>query len=168
MAARTLKQALPAWWNNVSGGEDWLAEYLTPRTGAELANVDVQISAGSGHSGFPFQAYEKYWGNLADVDKLTFSGAWGDFHELGHNHQRGWWTFDGDGTWTYEPDYNFTGTETIIYTLRSSVSNEVTFTNTLTVSGDGAFKETWWGISGSYNSSLTGDARYPNDPDGDG
>jgi hypothetical protein len=34
---------------------------------------------------------------MADVEYKTARGSWGDFHELGHNHQRGWWTFSGDG-----------------------------------------------------------------------
>ena len=344
------------WWDSVVTSEDWLAGYLNPRTGAELANVDVQISAGTAHSGYPFQAYQKYWGNLADIDDLALHGSWGDFHELGHNHQRSWWKFDGDGevtvnvfstyclrtlasnpdpggwgwaadpvaviqrataaaqssnylditdsfadrlsfwiqladgfgwetyhqvlssyeddnvnnpsalpsndqedmeqwlvrwsnqvgynlsgfmvdtwgfpigdevisqiehlpdwmpiigempevsipvnkahlldfntytysmdgtadvvslsapahgqlvdhgdgNWIYEPDYNFTGTDTFVYTLQSSAGNTASFTNTISISGQGAFKETWLNISGGYNSSLTDHVRYPDDPD---
>ena len=347
---------LMRWWDSVVTSEDWLAGYLNPRTGAELANVDVQISAGTAHSGYPFQAYQKYWGNLADIDDLALHGSWGDFHELGHNHQRSWWKFDGDGevtvnvfstyclrtlasspdpggwgwvadpvaviqrataaaqssnylditdsfadrlsfwiqladgfgwetyhqvlssyeddnvnnpsalpsndqedmeqwlvrwsnqvgynlsgfmvdtwgfpigdevisqiehlpdwmpiigempevsipvnkahlldfntytysmdgtadvvslsapahgqlvdhgdgNWIYEPDYNFTGTDTFVYTLQSSAGNTASFTNTISISGQGAFKETWLNISGGYNSSLTDHVRYPDDPD---
>ena len=346
---------LMTWWHNVVGYQDWLAGYLKPRTSGELANVDVQISAGSAHSGYPFQAYMKYWGNLADIDNLSTKGTWGDFHELGHNHQRNWWKFDGDtevtvnvfstlclrtlcsdvdpggwgwtvnpvtviqrantavqaydyldnssvsdrlafwiqlvdgfgwhnfqqvledyehdnlynpsvmpandqedmeqwlvrfsnqvgydmtgfmvdtwglpigsnitdqishlpdwmpvigglpdmtipvnkarlldfntcaysmdgtadliylstpengkmvdngdGTWSYEPDYNFLGTEQFVYTLQSSAGNTQTFTNTLTVSKSGVYRETWYGISGNYISNLTGSPNYPDNPD---
>jgi len=346
---------LMAWWNGVVQLEDELAHYVGPRTGSELANVDVQISAGAAHSGFPFQAYEKYWGNLADIDKLSTKGSWGDFHELGHNHQRSWWKFDGDtevtvnvfstaclrtlvsdpdpggwgwtvdpaaviqkatttlqstnylgttslsgrlsfwiqladgfgweaykqvlgsyeldnanhpenlpsgdqedmeqwlvrfsnavgydlsefmvdtwglpigpevvaqvshlpgwmpviggvpdamipvnkahiidfsgytysmdgvaelvsisapangrlvdntdGTWAYEPDYDFTGTENMVYTLRSSAGNTQSFTNRISVSRQGAYRETWRNIGGSSVSDLTGTPNYPDAPD---
>ncbi len=89
--------ALMTWWNNVIAGQDYLANRPTPRTGAELINIDVQNSAGAAHSGFPIQAWDKYWDNVADWNDLQLNGSWGDFHELGHNQQRGWWTFDGDG-----------------------------------------------------------------------
>ena len=85
---------LMTWWNEVVEGQDDLTGQV--RTSPELANIDRQISAGAAHSGYPYQAYERHWGNMTDVERLTTSGSWGDFHELGHNHQRGWWTFDGD------------------------------------------------------------------------
>ncbi|MFM7142524.1 MAG: M60 family metallopeptidase, partial [Alphaproteobacteria bacterium] len=85
------------WWNDVVAHEDALAARLAPRTSAELINIDIQNSAGSAHSGYPIQAWDIYWGNLADEQDLACNGSWGDFHELGHNHQRGWWTFAGDG-----------------------------------------------------------------------
>lgn len=88
---------LATWWNDVVAHEDALAAHLSARTGAELINIDVQNSAGAAHSGFPIQAWDVYWGNPADLEALSCEGSWGDFHELGHNHQRGWWTFSGDG-----------------------------------------------------------------------
>ncbi|MFM8904520.1 MAG: M60 family metallopeptidase, partial [Verrucomicrobiota bacterium] len=33
--------------------------------------------------------------DMVDLTKLTKEGDWGFFHELGHNHQRRDWTFDG-------------------------------------------------------------------------
>ncbi|QDU57795.1 M60 family metallopeptidase [Aeoliella mucimassa] len=96
-AALTSPTELMQWWQQVIVDQDALAGRLDPRTGREIINVDVQISAGAAHSGFPIQAYDVYWGNLADWNDLQANGSWGDFHELGHNHQRGWWTFDGDG-----------------------------------------------------------------------
>ncbi|MCO6043116.1 M60 family metallopeptidase [Aeoliella sp. ICT_H6.2] len=100
--------ALMAWWNEVVALQDELAARLEPRTGPELINVDIQNSAGAAHSGFPIQAYDRYWGNLADWNSLPVDGSWGDFHELGHNHQRGWWTFDGDGEVTVNVFSNYT------------------------------------------------------------
>ncbi|MBC8310033.1 MAG: hypothetical protein H8E83_05920 [Planctomycetes bacterium] len=66
--------------------------------------ADQQISAGYMHSGYPIMtgvdvATPKK-GKLArvvDVVDLTKRGSWGHFHELGHNRQRGWWTFAGTG-----------------------------------------------------------------------
>ena len=95
-AALTSPVGLMTWWNDVVGEQDWLAGRLETRVGAELINVDVQNSAGAAHSGYPIQAYDKHWVNLADFDYLSTSGSWGDFHELGHNLQRGWWTFSND------------------------------------------------------------------------
>lgn len=351
----TEPERLMAWWNEVVQLEDELANRGAPRTGAEMINVDVQNSAGAAHSGYPVQAYEKYWGNLADVEHLTAKGSWGDFHELGHNHQRGWWKFAGDGevtcnvfstyclrnmasapdaggwgwtvdpvaviqraaaaaqtasyldtaslsdrlsfwvqladgfgwdaylqvlgsyeqdhaahpealpssdqedmeqwlvrfsnqvgsdlsgfmvdtwgfpigtsvvaqvsslpdwmpviggmpdrmvpvntphlldyaasaysmdgvadviavsepvhgklidnsngTWTYEPDFDFSGSETFVYTLRSSAGNTLSFTNRISVSSQGAYMERWNGIPGSSLPDLTGSPNYPEQPD---
>lgn len=89
-------ETLMAWWDDVTAGQDDLVGRQTPRTAAEIINVDIQNSAGAAHSGYPIQAWDIHWGNPADMSRLE-TGSWGDFHELGHNHQRGWWTFDGDG-----------------------------------------------------------------------
>jgi hypothetical protein len=32
-----------------------------------------------------------------DIDYLEKFGSWGHFHEIGHNMQRDWWTFEGTG-----------------------------------------------------------------------
>lgn len=114
-ATLTEPTALMTWWNAVVSGQDWLASRPTPRTGAELMNIDVQISAGAAHAGFPYQAWDRYWGNPADWDELQANGSWGDFHELGHNQQRGWWTFDGDGEVTVNIFSN--------YSLETMVAN---------------------------------------------
>lgn len=87
---------LMTWWEEVVTLQDDLAGRLNPRTSPELINVDVQLEWGIGHAGYPIQAYDKYWGNLADYDRLLVDGSWGDFHEIGHNHQRKFWTFAGD------------------------------------------------------------------------
>lgn len=92
----TEPERLMNWWAEVMRLQGDLAQRPTPRTGPEMINVDVQTSAGAAHAGYPIQAFLKYWDNLANVEKLTGSGSWGNFHELGHNHQRGWWTFPTD------------------------------------------------------------------------
>jgi hypothetical protein len=32
---------------------------------------------------------------IFNLTKMKTVGEWGVFHELGHNMQRDWWTFDG-------------------------------------------------------------------------
>jgi hypothetical protein len=89
--------ALMTWWNDVVQLQDELAYRLVLRISPEIINIDIQISTGTAHSGYPIQAYRKHWGNPADWEHLQVEGSWGDFHELGHNHQRPWWTFSNDG-----------------------------------------------------------------------
>ena len=93
----TQPHELMTWWNQTVQQQDDLSDQGQFRRSPEIINVDVQNSAGAAHAGYPIQAYEQYWGNLADWASLQENGSWGDYHELGHNHQRGWWTFDGDG-----------------------------------------------------------------------
>jgi len=60
--------------------------------------ADVQISAGYMHAGYPI---------MIPIDdsiriglnerRLRREGAWGLFHELGHNNQSSDWTFEGAG-----------------------------------------------------------------------
>lgn len=89
--------ALMTWWNEVVVGQDYLANRPQPRTSPELINVDMQNSAGAAHSGYPIQAWDEHWDSLVDWADVAVNGRWGDFHELGHNQQQGWWTFDDDG-----------------------------------------------------------------------
>lgn len=90
-------ERLMTYWHESEGWEDWLNSRLRPRASAEMINVDVQQSAGAAHSGYPIQAYQKFWNNMADLDSLLYIGSHGNFHELGHNHQQGWWTFGSGG-----------------------------------------------------------------------
>jgi hypothetical protein len=59
--------------------------------GAWRGVLDIQISAGYGHNGFPFMGInDDYWFNsLTDLNGLlTNDGMWGTFHEFGHNCQQ--------------------------------------------------------------------------------
>lgn len=94
--ALEMPHELMDFWNKTMELQTYIAARTEKRSGMELINVDIQNSAGAAHAGFPIQAYDKYWINLADYDKLMKDGSWGDYHELGHNHQRSWWTFSGD------------------------------------------------------------------------
>ena len=57
------------------------------------------------HSGYPIMTYLDVVtikkGELVpfqlNVQSLKSGGSWGLFHEVGHNLQRGWWTFAGTG-----------------------------------------------------------------------
>jgi hypothetical protein len=61
--------------------------------------TDMQISAGYMHSGYPIMTHldaakpivDKTW--MLTKDEPT----WGFYHEMGHNHQSGDWTFGGTG-----------------------------------------------------------------------
>ncbi len=69
----------------------------TDRTSPERFVVDRQISVGYMHSGYPIMAHMDQQANLVNVEHLRSECNWGFYHEVGHNHQEGDWTFDG--TW---------------------------------------------------------------------
>lgn len=59
---------------------------------------DVQISAGYMHSGYPLMTMLDITTTMVDKDRIRDNGhhgVWGLFHEIGHNHQSGDWTFAG-------------------------------------------------------------------------
>ncbi len=56
---------------------------------------DVQISAGYMHSGYPIMCPLGEMTKGLDQLRIQREGAWGYFHEIGHNHQQPMWTFDG-------------------------------------------------------------------------
>ncbi len=51
---------------------------------------DIKPSAGYGHSGFPIVTYNDYgWYNeFTELSQIQGGGAWGTFHEIGHNNQQ--------------------------------------------------------------------------------
>jgi hypothetical protein len=58
--------------------------------------ADVQISAGFMHSGYPIMLHLPEAMEMVTFNRIRFPG-WGFHHEVGHNHQRGDFTFDGTG-----------------------------------------------------------------------
>ncbi len=77
---------------------DYIAEFAsTPmrRDRPERICCDRQISAGYMHSGYPVMTWMDVQNDLADAKKLKEQGNWGFYHEFGHNHQSGHWTFGG-------------------------------------------------------------------------
>ncbi len=74
-----------------------LAAMPRERERPERIVADVQISAGYMHSGYPIMTWLDAPAVAVSLADLTTKGSWGHFHELGHNHQSGHWTFDGTG-----------------------------------------------------------------------
>lgn len=98
--------AVMAAWDDAIAFQDWVGGVESLRTGPDRFNVDVQISVGLLHSGYPMQGPVAYGGGFLDPATLFASGDWGLVHEFGHEQQRqpalGWsytsnpWTFEGD------------------------------------------------------------------------
>ncbi len=95
--------AVARFWDEVMVAHHQLARRPLPRR-PERFVADVQISNGYMHAGYPIMMHldvaEPRGGRPApvlDVERLRAEGSWGHFHELGHNLQRGWWTFAGTG-----------------------------------------------------------------------
>ena len=78
-----------AWEDHLARAAD-LAAIPAVRPRAERFVVDVQTSAGYGHSGYPIVAFLDWTDGALDP-----VGSWGLFHELGHNHQNLDWVLPG-------------------------------------------------------------------------
>lgn len=97
-AARTVNNPtqLMEFWKKVVEAQDDIANQTAERKRPERIVADVQISAGYMHSGYPIMVPTSTAMEMVTFGKLKFPG-WGFYHELGHNHQRGDFTFDGTG-----------------------------------------------------------------------
>lgn len=87
---------LMEFWTKVVEAQDDIANQATERKRPERIVTDVQISAGYMHSGYPIMVPTSTSDEMIIFNKLKFPG-WGFYHELGHNHQRGDFTFEGTG-----------------------------------------------------------------------
>ena len=74
-----------------------LAARPLERERPERIVADIQISAGYMHSGYPIMTHLDAASVAVDLERLRTRGSWGHFHEIGHNHQSGDWTFSGAG-----------------------------------------------------------------------
>jgi hypothetical protein len=84
-------------WDQIVDAQD-RAVNLPRRRQPERIVADQQISAGYMHSGYPIMIpIDKSIEIGLDERRLRTEGAWGLFHELGHNHQNPDWTFSGTG-----------------------------------------------------------------------
>lgn len=83
-------------WNKVLDSQAELSGRPLKRERPERMVCDAQISAGYMHAGYPVMTQMDVEKRFVDLDTLK-TKAWGFFHELGHNHQSGDWTFGGTG-----------------------------------------------------------------------
>lgn len=88
--------ALMEFWKKVVEDQDEISNQAAERKRPERIVADVQISAGYMHSGYPIMVPTSASDEMITYGKIKFPG-WGFYHELGHNHQRGDFTFDGTG-----------------------------------------------------------------------
>lgn len=86
-------ESIMQFWQKIIDAEDELAA-KTERTDPERMVFDRQISLGYMHSGYPAMGPLSAAADAINPAKFK-KGNWGVFHELGHNHQNGAWTFDG-------------------------------------------------------------------------
>lgn len=78
---------------------DAIADFVSrdhKRQRPERLVADRQISAGYMHSGYPIMTHLDVQKAMVDLPSAR-GNSWGFFHELGHNHQSGDWTFAGTG-----------------------------------------------------------------------
>lgn len=90
-------EGLMEYWDRVLDGCADLATIPTERASPERIVLDAQISAGYLHAGYPIMGPLSTTHELLDLKTLSTKGNWGYYHELGHNHQRPEWTWDGLG-----------------------------------------------------------------------
>jgi len=86
--------ALAATWDRIMDLCAELADLPKDRVQPERFVTDEQISVGYMHAGYPLMAHLDVRRALVDREHLL-AGNWGMFHEVGHNHQSGAWTFAG-------------------------------------------------------------------------
>ncbi len=87
---------LMEFWKKVVEAQDEISNQATERKRPERVVADVQISAGYMHSGYPIMVPTSASDEMITFNKIKFPG-WGFYHEIGHNHQRGDFTFEGTG-----------------------------------------------------------------------
>lgn len=94
--ARTVTQPsqLMEFWKHVVEVQDDISNQAAERKRPERMVADVQISAGFMHSGYPIMLHLPEAMEMVTYNRIRFPG-WGFHHEIGHNHQKKWFTFDG-------------------------------------------------------------------------
>jgi hypothetical protein len=89
-------EPLMRFWDDVLDAAATLSAQPFDRDRPERYVADVQISAGYMHAGYPIMTHLDAASTMVDIEDLR-DGAWGLYHELGHNHQHPDWTFNGTG-----------------------------------------------------------------------
>lgn len=92
----TTPTALMQFWKQVVEAQDDISNQTAERKRPERMVADVQISAGFMHSGYPIMLHLPEALEMVTYNRIKFPG-WGFHHEIGHNHQRGPFTFEGTG-----------------------------------------------------------------------
>ncbi|WP_009959138.1 M60 family metallopeptidase [Verrucomicrobium spinosum] len=87
---------LMEFWDRVVTAQDDISNQTAERTRPERMVADVQISAGFMHSGYPIMIHTPESAEMVTYGRIKYPG-WGFYHEIGHNHQRGNFTFEGTG-----------------------------------------------------------------------
>lgn len=93
-------EALMTYWDAVMDAAADLYAIPRERQRQERFCVDRQISAGYMHSGYPIMTWDDVAKTFVDLKVLRGDSGiktWGFYHELGHNHQKSAWTWDGCG-----------------------------------------------------------------------
>ncbi len=83
-------EALARWWNSGVLAEDELVGSIGLRTRPERMVNMIETAWGSAYASYPIGAWNWEFG---DLEKLKAGNCWGQWHEMGHLHQRPWWTF---------------------------------------------------------------------------
>ncbi|XP_075129874.1 TRPM8 channel-associated factor homolog isoform X1 [Leptodactylus fuscus] len=93
-AIRTLEDpdALMSQWDKIMETIADLAVIPKKFPRPERFVVDVQISNGWMHAGYPIMCHLPTASTLVSIENIK-KGLWGPIHELGHNQQRGVWEF---------------------------------------------------------------------------
>jgi len=86
-----------SYWKEVILLEDELSAHPVPDHKERIV-LDIEISAGLLHAGYPIMGPLRWSPNLLDMKTLLKEGSWGWFHELGHNHQRKAWRIPVEST----------------------------------------------------------------------
>jgi hypothetical protein len=94
--------AVLRFWDEAIDAQDALAAWGPEQLRRpERFVCDRQISAGYMHSGYPIMAHLDVADDNVELKLLKGNvlqpGGWGQWHELGHNHQHGWWTPGNQG-----------------------------------------------------------------------
>jgi hypothetical protein len=93
-------EAVLAYWDEVADLTADLYGIPRERRQPERYVTDRQISAGYMHSGYPIMTGLDVAARFTDLAALRGAegnACWGFYHELGHNHQKDAWTFEGTG-----------------------------------------------------------------------
>lgn len=111
--------ALMTYWDQVVAAQDYVGALEPFRCGPERFNLDVQISVGYLHAGYPIQGPVSTAAGLVDLSNLLANGNWGYFHELGHEAQR-----RPDKAWGWDNAYTFPGDTEVTVNIFANASLE--------------------------------------------